>query len=612
MRLSISHRNKNIGALGVLLIVLIVGSCQLTGLDRGGSSGESSVTPKARVTIAVPAGSAANGSITASEVYAAEIDQVRISVHRPGDQTNYVTKVINDADTAGNYSLEAEVPVNTLLVAEAIGINTGSDAASAVDDVIVAYGKRTIPIGTDSILISMDRYSPVLRASVRIDEGGMTLPVAAAQGRQFEATVAGYVPLSEWPDDPNGDPLDTIDLVTSTYVDGAQVPSATSITTLFHDNASGDRVSFSYPFQIVAGESATTVSFTNEYRIIPGNTLERTVTLDVMSAVTALGADGQGDGSYITLSWTNPTGTWFDGVVVTASQTETPLSVSDGTTLYNGSAAAYTHTGLSAGEGWNYAVIPYAEDSGVRAYGPVSIVSATSIDGVPPGTPPSFTVTPGTATTTSGPVSISWGAASGSPSEYRLLRKTGSLPTSYTDPGATTLYTGTGTSFADTVSATGVYYYAVYALDASGNVGSPAQASASVTLLPPPTEDYWIGGPGSYYGRLTGGQTTSRRSSYKYADTWTFSIAFGGTVTIDLESYGLYSDWFDTYLYLYDNAGNYITANDDGGYYLNSKIVIYLNPGTYKIEASHYGWYRTGSYRLNVNKDTMFLWIPLW
>ena len=52
-----------------------------------------------------------------------------------------------------------------------------------------------------------------------------------------------------------------------------------------------------------------------------------------------------------------------------------------------------------------------------------------------------------------------------------VIRKAGSAPSSSTD--GTTVYTGTGQSAADTVTANTVYYYAAYSMDGSGNLSAP-------------------------------------------------------------------------------------------------------------------------------------------
>ncbi|MGO9951244.1 MAG: PKD domain-containing protein [Dissulfurispiraceae bacterium] len=52
-----------------------------------------------------------------------------------------------------------------------------------------------------------------------------------------------------------------------------------------------------------------------------------------------------------------------------------------------------------------------------------------------------------------------------------VIRKAGSAPSSSTD--GTTVYSGTGQSAADTVTANTVYYYAAYSMDGSGNLSTP-------------------------------------------------------------------------------------------------------------------------------------------
>ena len=85
-----------------------------------------------------------------------------------------------------------------------------------------------------------------------------------------------------------------------------------------------------------------------------------------------------------------------------------------------------------------------------------------------------------------------------------------------------------------------------------------------------------------------------------YARYYTFTLAEGSEVTIDLESS------VDTYLYLRsDNARSGATVeggeDDDSGEGFNSQIVLTLAEGIYTIEATTYAEGQTGSFTLTVS-----------
>ncbi len=95
-------------------------------------------------------------------------------------------------------------------------------------------------------------------------------------------------------------------------------------------------------------------------------------------------------------------------------------------------------------------------------------------DTTAPGNVTSFTATPG-----NGQVSLSWSNPSDSDFEgVKILRKTGSYPTSHTD--GTTVYNNDGTSYTDTGRTNGTtYYYKAFTYDEVPNYSSGSSASAT-------------------------------------------------------------------------------------------------------------------------------------
>lgn len=85
----------------------------------------------------------------------------------------------------------------------------------------------------------------------------------------------------------------------------------------------------------------------------------------------------------------------------------------------------------------------------------------------------------------------------------------------------------------------------------------------------------------------------SLSSANAYADVWTLTLATPTQVQID---HG--SNDFDAYLELRDASDVLITADDDAGGMLNSRIVRTLAAGTYRVWATSYDFEGTGAYTL--------------
>ncbi len=79
---------------------------------------------------------------------------------------------------------------------------------------------------------------------------------------------------------------------------------------------------------------------------------------------------------------------------------------------------------------------------------------------------------------------------------------------------------------------------------------------------------------------------------------YNFTITEQGIYTFEITS----AD-YDTYLFLYDNLGNFIGSNDDGGVDLLSKMTGTLNSGSYYVEVSGYGGSRgTGTFSFDIER----------
>jgi hypothetical protein len=105
-------------------------------------------------------------------------------------------------------------------------------------------------------------------------------------------------------------------------------------------------------------------------------------------------------------------------------------------------------------------------------------------------------------------------------------------------------------------------------------------------------------------GSIALGQTVSSRIEESdcvfrpdfYADSWQLSVAAQTTLQIDLMSAE-----FDPILLLTNDVGQWLAIDDDGGGYPNSRLVLTLPAGEYKLVASTYSPLTTGQYQLAVH-----------
>ena len=102
-------------------------------------------------------------------------------------------------------------------------------------------------------------------------------------------------------------------------------------------------------------------------------------------------------------------------------------------------------------------------------------------------------------------------------------------------------------------------------------------------------------------GRWTTQDCDSRYRIDSDAHTYRIELLEGGRIRIDLSS-----ERADSFLYLFDEDGNRIIDNDDGGDGLNARIERDLTPGVYVVEATTVGGRSRGpaDYTLTVSRVT--------
>ncbi len=173
------------------------------------------------------------------------------------------------------------------------------------------------------------------------------------------------------------------------------------------------------------------------------------------------------------LTWTNPGDADFSGVKIVRATGGSAPSDCTGTAVYDGSGTSYSNTGLTDNTLYSYRICSY-DTSANYASGVTG--SGTPTDAVPPSN-----VTGLAAIELDSQVDLSWtNPVDADYAGTRVLRKTGSYPSSCTDGSATTVYNNTGTSYSDTSLTNGTtYYYRVCSYDTAINYPTGVTVAAT-------------------------------------------------------------------------------------------------------------------------------------
>jgi len=209
------------------------------------------------------------------------------------------------------------------------------------------------------------------------------------------------------------------------------------------------------------------------------------------------------------------------------------------TTIYTGAGTSFSDTGLSPATGYSYTVL--ATNS--IGNGPTASASATTPATVPTA-PTSFSATAASSSS----INLSWAAPSSNG---------GAAVTSYTlKRGATTIYSGGGTSFTDTGLAGSTNYS--YTVLANNSAGAGPTASASATT--PSSASV----PGAVSATVTGNYTqiinvgdeeNPYYEQYRYYTVSTPMPANNGSVITQLAYESSYDNFASVNYY-----GNYPTS----------------------------------------------------
>jgi serine protease Do len=143
----------------------------------------------------------------------------------------------------------------------------------------------------------------------------------------------------------------------------------------------------------------------------------------------------------------------------------------------------------------------------------------------------------------------------------------------------------------------GNYLVAVIGSEVGQTGGYTITSSRTLPPPPPPFLGCTTSQPYTLGGNVAGSLATSDclvDNGY-YMDRYDFTLTEARSVTIDLAS-----GQFDTFLLLFDAAGQVIAANDDAfGGTFDSRVTINLAPGSYAIGATSFFGRTTGAYSLS-------------
>jgi len=191
-------------------------------------------------------------------------------------------------------------------------------------------------------------------------------------------------------------------------------------------------------------------------------------------------ATASATGSSVTINWTNPS-TDYDHTVVVVSTTGYASSptVIGSTQVFNGPGTSFTDTIVADGSTYYYTVFTVDAAGNISASG--ANASVVSSDFTAPSAPASFTA----SAQSDGSINLSW--VNPTEADFAgvvILRKTGSYATGINDTGATSIYTGTGSSYSDSAVISGTqYFYSIFAFDTQATPNYSVAANLTATPI---------------------------------------------------------------------------------------------------------------------------------
>jgi len=255
----------------------------------------------------------------------------------------------------------------------------------------------------------------------------------------------------------------------------------------------------------------------------------------------------------VTVSWTAVSGAtsynvyWSTTTGVTTASGTKLASVSFTT---NGTTLSYAHTGLTNGTTYYYIVT--AVNSGVESS---ASNQASATPQVPtPGTPTGLTAS---ADSVLAKITLSWTAASGTITGYKIYRGTSG------NESLLATQTGSGTTYTDTSLSAGTWYYKVSAYNAGGEGSKSSEANATGSVPGTPTvsgfyllEEIVSANYRDTYGLYV--DVTNRASiNYNSSDPAPFEYKLSGTSDVIDETDSSYEHEFK---YIYGSSASTLYA----------------------------------------------------
>jgi len=257
--------------------------------------------------------------------------------------------------------------------------------------------------------------------------------------------------------------------------DGVEVATVTrGIQTATDSGLTNDQFYF-YAF------FAVDINGFHSQRVTKADAAKDTISPGPVTAASVANSEGQ-----VTLNWTNPVDADLNKIVIRRSTTAYPVDHESNfsvASLDSGGGSipeTYTDTNLNDGSLYYYSI--FALDQNANAS------TVTHLNGNPIDITAPLAVFGPAATVFDQRLDITWvNPADPDFDRVKILRRTGQYPVNYTDPLATLIYQGNGTSVSDTnglVNAT-PYYYRFFSLDEFDNANQTDLTVTPVDLTPP-------------------------------------------------------------------------------------------------------------------------------
>ncbi len=216
------------------------------------------------------------------------------------------------------------------------------------------------------------------------------------------------------------------------------------------------------------------------HKIYIGNTGTNTIIILSQEPIHPFSVSATPSGASVILNWTNSSSN-ITSTVIVRNSSNYPTTTSDGTVISSdASGTSYTDSDLGAG---TYYYGLFAQDT-TGAYSTVpGTANATVVDATPPAAPSAAT-----GSVSSRSVSVAWINPTDSDFVSLIIaRSSTGYPTSPTESSGnvTATISSPNHTYSDTVPSDGPYYYALFAVDQSGNYSASATFSVLVDTTAP-------------------------------------------------------------------------------------------------------------------------------